>query len=878
MKKLDRALLPTNKKFGLFIAVLALVACASFFAVKRVYSEFLEYDDQQNRSEAVMAASIVNERINSRLLQLRAMAYTPGTDRGMLNTAEKLARLRERAREMGYLRFAVTNTEGLSITTDGKTLNTGTEPQFLRASSSFAATSPIFKDRLTDAAGVRNNIIVLEVPMFKGANIIGTLSAAMKASSASLMLDDIYIRYSGAGLFLIDSNFMVIACSDISQDSLLKKGSGRLLYYYLSDILSTDEQASIARTLRGGLADNVYLYTPKRGGLCLSFAPLPASDGWALVSVSSSSGIRDSQISLLMRFGSAFFLMVLLLVATTAYLYVIHWKYLRVMKFTRIFMDSSSVYFLSITRSGEIRYCEEDFRSFLGLPADGRPFSLAELAGPGQTTFPLSSLTAGSSFRVMIKKMGGGTLYLMLELIEDGSGDTVPALAIDVTGDEVTQEKLLNLAYKDRTTGLPNSYNFALKVEELSARCREKSFTCAVVFIDVTDSHRIVELFSEGAYSHIMAEVANRLRAIAEQLSAPLYCLKREEFALLLVNYADSEEPQRLCAKIRESFAVPFSSADSKFAVNCRTGVIICSEYERGEPISTGEMFRYGEIALARAKGSQNGSFTLDDQTYETVASQLELEYDLSQALKRGELSLFFQPIYSAQKDIIVGAEALLRWHSARHGQVPPDQFIPLAEKNGYINKIGDFVTDSALAAAARFQQLGVALEFNVSLVQFMQIGFAEKLIDKFARNGLKRGSAGIEITESCFLNDAGGVSGKLSLIRDAGLSVLIDDFGSGYSSLSYLKDIPANYLKIDKSFIDGIENSESLMAIVSSAGSVARAVGMEVIAEGVETASQLGAVVQCGCSLIQGFFIARPMPEEAFIEFTKQFNKGKGI
>lgn len=187
-------------------------------------------------------------------------------------------------------------------------------------------------------------------------------------------------------------------------------------------------------------------------------------------------------------------------------------------------------------------------------------------------------------------------------------------------------------------------------------------------------------------------------------------------------------------------------------------------------------------------------------------------------------------------------------------------------------------MTDSALAAAARFQQLGVALEFNVSLVQFMQIGFAEKLIDKFARSGLKRGSAGIEITESCFLNDAGGVSGKLSLIRDAGLSVLIDDFGSGYSSLSYLKDIPANYLKIDKSFIDGIENSESLMAIVSSAGSVARAVGMEVIAEGVETASQLGAVVQCGCSLIQGFFIARPMPEEAFIEFTKQFNKGKGI
>ena len=141
---------------------------------------------------------------------------------------------------------------------------------------------------------------------------------------------------------------------------------------------------------------------------------------------------------------------------------------------------------------------------------------------------------------------------------------------------------------------------------------------------------------------------------------------------------------------------------------------------------------------------------------------------------------------------------------------------------------------------------------------------------------GVRRGSVGIEITESCFLSDADNVGCKLAAIRKAGLNVLIDDFGSGYSSLSYLRDIPANYLKIDKSFISGIDTSESLKAIVSGTCSVGRAVGMKIIAEGVETPGQLEAVVQCGCSLIQGFYIARPMPEEDFINFIQQFNNAR--
>ena len=876
MKKLDNVLLPTNKKFCLLVIALVFIACVSCFAVHRVYEVLLEYDDEQNLSETAMAASIVNERVNSRLIQLRALAFTPTSDKSGVTNYERLQRLRERAAEMGYLRFSITNTDGLSVTTDGKTFNVGDEPQFRRASSSFSTTSSIFQDRLTDGRGVKTDIIVMEVPMYKGANIIGTLAAAMKINEAVRLLDDIDIKYSGAGLFLIDSHSRVIACSDVDPESGIKANCSGLVYNYLSNLLSRKEQAAIAVRLHEK-KDSAFLYKSRRDRLCLSFAPLSATDGWMLVSVSSNKGIRTSQMSIMLRFVIAVLTLILVLVLIMAYLYVMHWKYLRILKFTRVFMDSTSVYPLSITSGGDVRYCEDDFRRFLGLPAEKGPFNFRELMNENQTVFPLDSLKAGDSVRIMLrKKSGGRAMYLMIEVLEDGREGPVSALAIDVTGDELTQEKLLALAYKDRTTGLPNGDSLALKVEEMSARCREKPFSCACLFIDVTDSHRIVEIFSEGAYKNMLVEAADRLRPIADEFSAPLYHVKRDEFVMVLESYCDRATPEYVCSRVRKAFAMPFSSADSRFGINCRTGIVICSEYERGEPVSAGDMFRYGEIALARAKGAQDCSFTLDDESYDAAARQIELEYDLSQALKREELLLYYQPIYNAARDTITGAEALLRWKSKKHGMVPPDKFIPMAEKNGYIVGIGDFVIRSSLAAAARFQDLGVTLEFNVSSVQLMQVNFAEDLVSKFQRSGVRRGSVGIEITESCFLSDADNVGCKLAAIRKAGLNVLIDDFGSGYSSLSYLRDIPANYLKIDKSFISGIDTSESLKAIVSGTCSVGRAVGMKIIAEGVETPGQLEAVVQCGCSLIQGFYIARPMPEEDFINFIQQFNNAR--
>ena len=877
MKKLDRAFIPNNRTFALFVIMLALLGCASYLAVQRTHAMFAQFDDEQSRSETMMAASIVNERINSRLLQLQALAYVPKTDKSGAAAREKLDRLRDRAAEMGYLRFTITDTSGHGITTDGQTLNTGAEDQFRRASSSFATVSAVMTDRLRDADGNRNKIIVFEVPMYRGADIIGTLSASMKLSDAERLLSDIDIKYSGAGLYLIDSNSRVIVSSNVMPGSMVKTGSGLFLFHYLDGILPAEEQSDVTHELRGGLGGDIALYNTEDGKRCLAFAALNAADGsWKLVSVSSTSGIRAYQTSMFLRFGAAFFAIVLILLAILASLYIVHWKYRRIIKFTRIFMDSTSVYPLTLTSGGCVRYCEDDFRSFLGLPADKTQYSLKDLMSCEQQIFPLASVKAGDSFRISLKKPSDGEMrYLMIEILEV-KGLEASALAFDVTGDELMQEHLLSLAYKDRATGLPNSESFALRIEQMSGRCVEKPFSCACLFIYITDSNRIVEIFSEGAYRGVIAEAAGRLKAIADEFSSQLYCLKRDEFALITENYAEVASPEYICDRIKKVFAIPFSAADSRFGVSCRTGIVICSEFERGEAISAGDMFRYGEIALGKAKGTQEGTFILDDESYYAAARQIELEYDLSQALKRGEMSLYYQPIYNVEKDTITGAEALLRWESDRHGMVPPDILIPMAEKNGYINRIGDFVIESALAAAIRFQEMGVDLEFNVSSVQLLQIGFEEDLAARFRRSGIEHGRVGMEITESCFLNEADHIRDKLLYIRKAGINVLIDDFGSGYSSLSYLRDVPANYIKIDRSFVSGIETSENLQAIVTSACCLGKASGMKVIVEGVETAQQLEIVVKCGGSLIQGYYIARPICETDFVKFVERFNKDK--
>jgi EAL domain-containing protein (putative c-di-GMP-specific phosphodiesterase class I) len=321
------------------------------------------------------------------------------------------------------------------------------------------------------------------------------------------------------------------------------------------------------------------------------------------------------------------------------------------------------------------------------------------------------------------------------------------------------------------------------------------------------------------------------------------------------------------------SFAIPFPLGDAPYEVSCRIGLVACTEYLRGEQISPGDMLRYGELAGRLAKKTQ-GVFRLDMESYLSAMKELDMEVVLINSIKNCELKVVYQPVYSYGPDRITSVEALIRWENERYGNVPPSTFIAIAERCGFINQLGDFVIDASLDLASKLCSEGrdIRVNFNVSSLQFSQSSFAEKLTEKFRSRGLPRESAGLEITESYLCGDASDFIEKLEMIRKEGIMVSIDDFGTGYSSLSYLKDLPIDFIKIDRSFIKGIDRSEKHLNLFKSITALAGSIGVEVVAEGVETEDQLEAVLKCRCSHIQGFLISEPIDEDALMDFIKTY------
>jgi EAL domain-containing protein (putative c-di-GMP-specific phosphodiesterase class I) len=249
------------------------------------------------------------------------------------------------------------------------------------------------------------------------------------------------------------------------------------------------------------------------------------------------------------------------------------------------------------------------------------------------------------------------------------------------------------------------------------------------------------------------------------------------------------------------------------------------------------------------------------------LSERIETEKQLRSAFENDEFELYYQPNYDIKKGSVAGFEALIRWNSPIYGLIMPSQFIGIAEEMGLINKIGKWVIDKSFAFAKTLIEMDICVSCNVSSIQLIQSDFVDEVIEAFDRHGLKKGCAAIEITESCLVESFGEVEEKLKRLRDKGILVYLDDFGTGYSSLTYLKKLPIDVVKIDKSFVDDISNDGIEGRIVRTVVSLAHEIGLEVVAEGVETSEQLKYLTGCKCNYIQGYLISRPLPEHQAVE-----------
>jgi diguanylate cyclase (GGDEF)-like protein len=416
-------------------------------------------------------------------------------------------------------------------------------------------------------------------------------------------------------------------------------------------------------------------------------------------------------------------------------------------------------------------------------------------------------------------------------------------------------------AQYDALTGLPNRLLFQDRLAQAMHGARRHGTRLTVMFIDLDGFKRVNDSLGHQAGDLLLTQVAARFRRVIRS-SDTLARMGGDEFMVVLVNARDTRASVRVAQKLLQSLREPFQVAGHELVVTASIGLSFYPE----DGTHQDELQRHADAAMYKAKASgRNGFQCYTPELNAQITSRLEMEQQLRQALGRGELRLAYQPQHQADGRL-VGFEALLRWTHPTWGSVPPQRFIPLAEECGLILPIGRWVLDEACRQCSRWREeghAGVRVAVNVSAIQFEQADWTRTVARSLDGARLPAAALELEITEGLVMRDAGEASQKLRTMREMGVSVAIDDFGTGYSSLAYLQRLPIDTLKIDQSFVRGIGAQgaqRDSTAIVETIVNLGRGLGLQVLAEGVETEGQADFLRRIGCDAMQGYYFGRPM------------------
>ncbi len=489
------------------------------------------------------------------------------------------------------------------------------------------------------------------------------------------------------------------------------------------------------------------------------------------------------------------------------------------------------------------------------FPADSVCLSAGQLGGTGLTA--IVGLTSGL---LLLGTLFTSILESRLQLVARRLSRSLEEANAELT--QANQE-LQKRAFTDALTGLPNRVLFEDRLRHALARMNRANQLqveerIAVLFVDLDGFKPINDSFGHSAGDRILCVAAERLARTTRE-GDTVARIGGDEFLLLLEGVRDRAECAEAANRVLRALGEPFSVQGKQLQIACSIGIVL--HPEQGEP---DKLVANADAAMYEAKRAGGGNYVMfESHMGADAAKQLQLQSDLRRAVELKQFELYYQPKINGTGHGISGVEALVRWNHPQHGLIGPTEFIGLAERFGLIVHLGDWILDEACRQIAQWQAQGtrMCVAVNLSVMQLREVDFVARVERALLRHDVPATLLLCEITESVAMEDIKATQRTFEGLARVGVFLSIDDFGTGYSSLSHLRKLPARQVKIDRSFVQDLQTKEDARAVIDAVIRLAHALGLSVVAEGVENEAQRDILIAMGCDELQGFLFSRPLP-----------------
>ncbi len=537
-------------------------------------------------------------------------------------------------------------------------------------------------------------------------------------------------------------------------------------------------------------------------------------------------------------------------------------------------MESTADGILVTDLAGRLRNFNQRFATLWGIPED----LLQQRDDAAVRAWMRRSVTDGAAYAARLAALLDAPLLQSSDVIQLLDGRVLERVSLpqwsrqrpvgrvfsfrDLSDQLAASQRIEELSHTDMLTGLPNRRALSQRVEYARAIAKREHSGFAMLFVDLDRFKQINDTLGHAFGDRVLREVAQRLRDSLREVDT-VAKLSGDEFALL-IHEADARGAEHTARRVLEAMGRPFGFDALSFTVTASIGIALFP----GDGESLDELTSSAERAMQGVKDSGRAGFRFHQPRKDVdLLARMRLDHAMRQALLDRRFRLHYQPQLDLASGQVIGAEALIRWRDPLRGEVLPGEFIPVAEESGFIVAIGDWVLHEAVAQAQRWWQQGrrMPVAVNVSALQFQQGQFVDTVRQVLKSAGLPPDLLELELTESILLRDADEALRRLQALAELGVCLSIDDFGTGYSSLAYLKRFPIQRLKIDRSFVQGLPADASDAGIVRAVAQMGRALGLQVIAEGVENEAQRDFLREAGCHEYQGYLFSPALDLAAF-------------